>query len=146
MVTCEGPKLESEPLYLYSCITSPQPWFKLLCQSRASTQGVKISKTKHSKKYSEYLKIFKYSSQPHSSRLGLQAKEAEVMFFWHQFEKHSHIQTVNLFWQFSNQQLLLLRLEKHDKRISSSTQNVCEYSNKTVFYSITHTNIKLYFL
>ena len=41
-VTCKGPKLESEPLYLYSCNTSPQPWVKLLSQPRASNQGVKI--------------------------------------------------------------------------------------------------------
>ena len=43
------PKLESEPLYLYSCITSPQPWFKLMCQPRASTQGVKINWRVHRK-------------------------------------------------------------------------------------------------
>ena len=32
VLTCEGPKLESEPLY---------PWIKLLCQPIALTQGVK---------------------------------------------------------------------------------------------------------
>ena len=41
--TCKGPKLESESLYLYSCVISPQPRFKLLCQPRASTRGVKIA-------------------------------------------------------------------------------------------------------
>ena len=30
VLTCKGPKLESEPLYLYSCILSPQLGFKYL--------------------------------------------------------------------------------------------------------------------
>ena len=42
ILTCKGPKLESESLYLFSCILSPQPWFKLPCQTRASIQGVRI--------------------------------------------------------------------------------------------------------
>ena len=28
LLMCKGSKLESEPPYLYSCTTSPQPWFK----------------------------------------------------------------------------------------------------------------------
>ena len=46
---CKQPKLESGPLYLYSCNTSPKLWFKLLGQPRASTQGVNIDWRVHRK-------------------------------------------------------------------------------------------------
>ena len=49
--TFKGPKLESESLYLYSCVVSPQLWLKLLCQPRASTQGVKIDWRVHQKQF-----------------------------------------------------------------------------------------------
>ena len=49
VLTCNGPKLESGPLYIYSCNTSPQLWFKLLGKPRASTQGVKIDWPVHRK-------------------------------------------------------------------------------------------------
>ena len=46
-LTCKGHKLESEPLYLYSCSCFSPPRFNLRCQTRASTQGVRGSLTSH---------------------------------------------------------------------------------------------------
>ena len=60
---CKGPKLESESLYLYSCNASPQPWFKLLGQPRASTQGVKIDWRVH-RKHSVYVNHWRSTSTP----------------------------------------------------------------------------------
>ena len=60
---CKGPKLESESLYLYSCNASPQLWFKLLGQPRASTQGVKIDWRVH-RKHSVYVNHWRSTSTP----------------------------------------------------------------------------------
>ena len=51
IIRWKGPLLESEPLYLYSCIIFPQPWFELLYQPRASTQGEKIDWRVHRKQF-----------------------------------------------------------------------------------------------
>ena len=40
---CKGPKLQSEPLYLYSCIASPQPRFKLLSAESLNSRCKKVS-------------------------------------------------------------------------------------------------------
>ena len=41
--TFKSPKLEHDPLCLYSCITSPLLWLVLRGQLRASTQGAKTN-------------------------------------------------------------------------------------------------------
>ena len=82
VLRANAPSSSLSLLYLYSCVISPRPpWFRLLCQSRASTQGVKNRLTSHQKQSCSGGKVHKVNSVPLSYSCWLDQDIALPTFF-----------------------------------------------------------------